>query len=63
MEGRWDALAWDAQTGGWDVDSNVYVNPNSVEKSMLRGADTNLIRQDGVRTDRQVPTRLVRKQE
>lgn len=60
---RFDDALFDSDSFGFDVDLTVYVNMNALEKSMLRGADANLIRKDDAVMTRDVNPRLVRRQE
>ena len=60
---RFDDALFDSDSFGFDIDTTVYVNMNSVEKSLLRGADSNLIRQDGTSMTRDIDPRTVRRQE
>lgn len=60
---RFDDALFDSDSFGFDIDQTVYVNMASVEKSMLRSSDSNLIRQDGTSMKRDIDPRMVRKQE
>lgn len=43
---RFDDARFDAETFGFDVDLQVYVNPNSIELNLKRIADPKLVRRN-----------------
>jgi len=60
---RFDEALFDSDAFGFDVDGNVYVNPNVIEQHISRSAGAKLIRQDDPVLQRQAPAKLTRRQE
>jgi hypothetical protein len=60
---RFNEALFDSDAFGFDIDQQVYVNPNAIEKNLLRAASPRVVRSDDPTLKRAAAAKLVRRNE